>query len=329
MKAIAIADLHFTDKPRDAYRFKIFGTLKKFIQNNQVEFLFILGDLTEYKDRHSSYLVNIICSELVTLSSMCQIIILKGNHDYIEESNPFFNFLKHIPDIYYPLEPYYFDGVLLLPHTKNFSKWETAEVKEWSEEAQFIFMHQPVTGARVYKSYYLSNCLDNNIFQETSAKVIAGDIHTPQIVGNVEYVGAPYPIKFGDEYQGRFLYIEEDIVTEVVVESIRKLTVDIDSVEDLKEIDFKKDDQVKIRLFLYQSEFYKWAEYKAEIKKYMEENNPEVDVCGICTTKDLVRKKLKSETATKQIEESDVFDSFCRNNSIDKVTQKIGLELVK
>ena len=33
-----------------------------------------------------------------------------------------------------------------------------------------------------------------------SATIIAGDIHVPQLVGNVEYVGSPYRIRFNDAF---------------------------------------------------------------------------------------------------------------------------------
>lgn len=329
MKSIVITDLHFTDKKRDEYRFKIFDILKEFINNNKVDNIYILGDLTDFKDHHSSYLVNKICTHLIEIAVKCKVILLKGNHDYIEENHPFFEFLKYIANIYYINTPVITEGILLLPHTKDFTQWGSPMVQSWAKEAEFIFMHQPVNGAKVYDSYYLTNCLNNNIFEDNSAIVISGDIHTPQSVGNVIYVGAPYPIKFGDNYRGKFLYIDENEIEEIPVDLIRKLTLDINTIDDLKKIEFKKDDQVKIRLFLYQSEFYKWSEYKTEIKKYMDENHPEIEVCGICTIKDIVRKKLKTKTETKEVEEFDVFESFCKKNGIDKTTQEIGLELVK
>src|SRR4029077_476814 len=48
------ADIHLSDQPRDAYRFTGMATIRRIAEENKVGAIFILGDLTEQKDFHSS-----------------------------------------------------------------------------------------------------------------------------------------------------------------------------------------------------------------------------------------------------------------------------------
>ena len=79
MNWLLSADLHLSDRARDSHRFGLFPWLKKQQQKNKVDATFLLGDLTQEKDRHSSALVNRIVEELLTLTP--PVYVLRGNHD--------------------------------------------------------------------------------------------------------------------------------------------------------------------------------------------------------------------------------------------------------
>jgi UDP-2,3-diacylglucosamine pyrophosphatase LpxH len=57
MKAIITSDLHLTDRPQDEYRWGIFPWLVNQSKELEVENLFILGDLTDFKDKHSAKII--------------------------------------------------------------------------------------------------------------------------------------------------------------------------------------------------------------------------------------------------------------------------------
>src|SRR5882724_7118261 len=97
MKWLLTSDLHLSDKPRDAYRFGLFPWLAKQQKAHNVDAIFILGDLTENKDRHSAKLVNQTIESLLTLRP--PVYILRGNHDGIDPGSPFFKFVNSIEGI--------------------------------------------------------------------------------------------------------------------------------------------------------------------------------------------------------------------------------------
>src|ERR1700761_5938869 len=118
-----IGDLHLTDHVRDQYRFGIF----KWIQQQQEKYkpaaTFLLGDLTDSKDRHSATLVNKIVNGLTSLKP--PVYILEGNHDYkADKKNPFFRFLNHIEGLRFITEPAvikpaYSRPIALIPHCRS------------------------------------------------------------------------------------------------------------------------------------------------------------------------------------------------------------------
>ena len=94
MSILIATDLHLSDRQRDRHRFGIFKWLREQQMKYQTKAVFILGDLTETKDTHNANLVNRIVDNLCSLAP--PVFVLKGNHDYIDPSNPFFGFLDYI-----------------------------------------------------------------------------------------------------------------------------------------------------------------------------------------------------------------------------------------
>ncbi|RPI87194.1 MAG: hypothetical protein EHM40_23155, partial [Chloroflexi bacterium] len=85
MTWLVTSDLHLTDRPRDAHRFGLFKWLAKKQRKHGVKATFILGDITDKKDNHSSALVNRVVNELTQLEP--PVYVLKGNHDFIDPNN--------------------------------------------------------------------------------------------------------------------------------------------------------------------------------------------------------------------------------------------------
>jgi hypothetical protein len=213
-KILCLSDPHLTENSRDQYRHNFMHDLLGIIDRRKPDAVAILGDLTEEKDRHSAKLVNQIVGELGDIAAVMPLLMLMGNHDYRNEGHPFFAFTRHIPNVAWvdkvstsielPEEfRAIFDGCLFLPHTLDYERdWAGVDFQDF----RFIFAHNTFAGA-------ISNgrALDGvpaGIFPD-NARVLSGDIHTPQKIGPVTYIGAPYTIDFGDDYDPRLMMVQD------------------------------------------------------------------------------------------------------------------------
>jgi hypothetical protein len=114
-------------------------------------------------------------------------------------------------------------------------------------------MHQTVTGSVSEKNGIV---LENPRFPvlPPNLKVYSGDIHKPQRVGQVLYVGSPHQVHFGDDQYCRMLLVDEaslDVVRELTLNPPSRLMVDVDLTDgmaDLSDVKVNPGDQVKIRL---------------------------------------------------------------------------------
>jgi hypothetical protein len=210
MTALAIADLHLSEKARDEYRFAVMDNIATLIEKHSVSTLMILGDLTESKDYHPATLVNDVVDIIYSFSCLADVIILTGNHDYTQTDCPFFHFLRRFKRVRWVNKVTMLDldigQCLFLPHTRD---WET----EWAlvgdtPDLDWIFAHNTFEGSETEYGKKLSG-IPTDIFPR-GVKVIAGDVHTPQTVGPVTYVGAPYLIDFGDSFVPRALLLKSD-----------------------------------------------------------------------------------------------------------------------
>lgn len=214
-KVYLISDLHLSNKPSEEYRFAFLTKHFPEIMRRKGEHpdaIVILGDLTQEKDYHAAEFVNRVVSVIHRLSQIAPVITLMGNHDYANEGKVFFEFLKYLPNIYFIDKPLLMLGrevaqplrkifakTLFLPHTRNYERdWEGISMRGW----QTIFAHNTFTGADTGAGHKLEG-IPLNVFPK--ANVISGDIHVPQKIGPVTYIGAPYTINFGDRYRARIM----------------------------------------------------------------------------------------------------------------------------
>jgi DNA repair exonuclease SbcCD nuclease subunit len=289
MNALLLADLHLTSVAREEYRWRLFPWLLEVIPQHGIKIVIILGDLTEAKDYHSSRLVNRLVDELCRLNKETRVrfIIVPGNHDGIDPGCPYFRFLGQFPFVVYMRTPFLGDGpefwgrkVLFLPHTK--------EPKAWLDQgllpdAEVIFMHQTVHGAKSETGHELEGEDYSSVLRlARRAKVWSGDVHVPQVIAGVEYVGAPYPVRFGDAFKPRAVLLTEDLKKATDLETPhfarRSLTVDAKlqwaGVEGLEE-----GDQVKVKVRLSRAEFGEWGRIKRQVEAKC--NEVGVELCGL------------------------------------------------
>lgn len=339
MNCLLISDLHLTSNQRDEYRWNLFTWLTEIIPKHDVKDLFILGDITDAKDYHPARLVNRVVDTLIKLyqqTSLHHIHILRGNHDGIDPGCSYFRFLGKYPSIKFIETPYMFPmgsrEILMLPHTKDpATAWGGVDL----HIAELIFMHATVTGAVAENGQALQEGVPIGLLRAARrATIYSGDVHVPQKCGPVEYVGAPYPIRFGDSFKPRAILLENyRKATSLYPPTIRKVLVKIDPskpVEDFfGKIDLSSGDQLKARVRLTPSEYGDWQSIKKTVSELCAALN--VELCGL----ELERVQPKIQPRGKGIvaqpkvkTPTDILNEHCVKNKLDPSITATGISIL-
>lgn len=250
-EALITADIHLAINPRDRYRLRYLQTMPYRLKNMKVDSFVILGDICEEKDFHNSWLVNQVTDLIVECAIYSKVYILLGNHDYVDRAHPFFAYLRHLDNVVFITAPcvYKTPGIGIvtwLPHTRQPEKdWEYVTATDAYRHCDVVFAHQTFEGAMVANGKRLSGVPTDLL--PHNKPIIAGDIHVPQKVGRVEYVGSPYRIDFGDEWDGRLIrYVDGKRMKDVPVSCTQKRLVVVRKPEDLAKAEFNRGDLVKV-----------------------------------------------------------------------------------
>ena len=169
-----------------------------------------LTQLTSKINKHQPDVV-VFCSDTRPYYRTTLYPDYKGNHDYLDPNSPFLQFVQHIPNIQWINDPTFISltptfETLWLPHSRNPMKdWESILTKK---SVQLIFMHQSVIGARTSSDFEINNALDLAWLEaKVRCPVISGDIHVPQQIRSLTYVGTQHPVAYGDDYEYRALLL--------------------------------------------------------------------------------------------------------------------------
>jgi len=268
MTSIVITDTHLTDKPNDEYRWGLWPWLVKQIKEFNADEVLHLGDATDAKDRHPSKLVNRLVEAFGSVADHCLLHVLKGNHDYIDPQNPFFRFLETDPHIKYYTHP----TVAELSIGKaTFVPAGT----EWNfklHEFPYCFTHVTFDGAEAENGSLLPG-VDPALLKDYEGMVYSGDIHVPQKVRrNIEYVGAPYHIRFGDVFKPRVLLIGNNGETEnLYYPAPAKHILEVNHIGDVEKARINPRDHVRIRFYLRRTEYDGWRETKQTLYRIADE----------------------------------------------------------
>lgn len=276
MTAIISSDLHFDNKPLNADRWNLWPWLRDQIRRLNAEHCILLGDITDAKDCHPSELVNRLVYEVDETAKLCELIILRANHDCIDEDSPFFAFLQRLGNriqfINKPTERKIDNyPCLFLPHTRDYkTAWAGLNFIPYD----YIFVHQTFDGSIVENGTAMTGGVPPSVFAKTKAQVISGDIHVPQKVSkNILHVGAPYRVHFGDAFEPRVLLLTDGKLKNLYFPSVGRESISIRRVEDLEAVKFDKGTQVKIKVTLKRSEYPEWAEIRKQIKQIVAQRN--------------------------------------------------------
>lgn len=330
MKLIT-ADLHWTANPRDAYRHAFVKRLVSLAKQKQVEAIFILGDLTEAKDEHNATLTNQIVEHLKALASVAPVYIDRGNHDYhTDPYNSFFRFVRYIPLIRWIDQPTFLGdmNVTVLPHTNDY-------VRDWKgiHWSPLVFAHNTFTGANLGFGPPSQGIPTTAI--PPGSKVVAGDIHIPQSFENVTYVGSPYLVDFGDDFQPRVLLIDGDnSMKSVPCPGPHKRLVEMSYNE--SELLYvtrvcgavskpNPGDILKVRVTLDAKRYAKWPEIKDRI--YQEFRDCEVySIIPDVEREEIAKRGIQSTKTNKT--DKELLQQYGRARTVDQDTLKIGMEFL-
>jgi hypothetical protein len=327
MTVLITSDLSLTDNPRDEYRWQFLEkTLRIMLMAEKAEWLYVLGDLTEEKDNHGSWLVNRISDAFYKLAQLVSIVILRGNHDYAGSGFPFFAFLDMVQNILFIDKPTQVGDYLFLPHTTNYRRdWDS--IKDSFRTYPMIFAHNTFEGAMangvmlpgIPPSYFPPSCL-----------IIAGDIHTPQMHKKITYVGAPYTVDFGDDYTPRVMTIRDKPFRfeSIPVPGPQKRLVVLDRhglPETMRGIN--KGDILKLRVGLAKQDYAKWPEIRERVRNMATEQG-----YVVYAVEPIVQKADRSAAVKKRAgmteTDEELLRRYARMHSIDDKTLQVGLELL-
>lgn len=269
LPCIIASDLHLTSNPADAYRWGLFAWLMKQAKREQAKTLLLLGDITDAKDYHSSTLVNCVVDAIDDMRQVFErVVILRGNHDYLRDGHMFFEFLNRLPGVEVITKPTEdIDGELsmFLPFTRTPAKdWAGLDFSHY----RYLFLHQTIAGAVASNGQKMDG---ETLPPLDAGKVYSGDIHVPQIIGGVEYIGSPYHVHFGDRFKARCVVLEKNgNPVDLHFPSPARVMLDVDG--DAKHIaealgTLQAGDQVKVRIALPEADKAQWRVLKATIEE--------------------------------------------------------------
>lgn len=330
-KAIFISDIHLTEQDVHEYRWPCLKELAQWAADPQICMVVIGGDITDAKDYHSSALVNRIMEALYEIAAAGKpILILVGNHDYVDATTPFFRFLRHIPGVIYVDKPMVVTApggyrILAVPHG---SPWD--DYAPWRSEFplsggyEFILAHQTFCGAtvdgagKVLDKGPCPSLIDAEL--TAGAPVVSGDIHQAQVLGNLIYIGSPHPVSFG-ETGGRFLTYDfetkkfKGIKRGTIQRAVLSFALS-DSGELLEDPKFdtlKHGDHVHIHVSTSQAGLLHYPEVRNALQKKCESRGIVVfklqpDIKDLCTNVERVEVGAPRRT------DLEVFQEFCELN---------------
>jgi predicted phosphodiesterase len=320
--AILVSDTHLTDRPNDEYRWGLWPWLRDQVEKVQASEIIHLGDLTDAKDRHPARLVNRLVASAGIVTDLCRLYFLKGNHDYIDPLDPFFAFVgSHAKITYFKTSTVAELSIGKATFVPAGEKWNFQ-----LHDFPFCFTHVTFDGAEAENGSLLPG-VDPARLSDYKGMLYSGDIHVPQKVRkNIEYVGAPYHIRFGDTFTPRVLVVYNNGKTnELHYPAPRKCVFNLDSVKRLGTLIAEPGDHIRIRYHLRRSDYDTWHEIRERIRQYATDKGWVlfgVEAMPIETTTKHGNTKAEFLTLDQ------LFDDYAKRHKLNEEYIKIGRELL-
>ena len=196
MKAFVISDTHISDDNiREEAYLRVFGYIESLLRQNFPHFYLHLGDVFEDRSPSPQCLEFFLTHLFRVLKTVDRVILLKGNHDCIDNKNSSLDFLR-------PLCHHFPITVLENPSIVDLGK------------AKVFLGHFDVEEAKVgakRRKLYLGVSQKSLIEEHPNVKYfLLGHIHSPQILSQNPLIFVPgsiYPFTFAERLDKKFAYL--------------------------------------------------------------------------------------------------------------------------
>jgi hypothetical protein len=337
MNLLISGDWHFSDAPIDAYRFSaIEKHVPALIKKHKIDCVLVLGDFTEAKSGHSAELVNRIVNLFHKLSELAPLVLLRGNHDWHSSpDNAFFAFLSRLEHVSWVGQPTLLSDVknapspaleasrmILLPHTADYERdWGNLDLSE----VDWAFCHQSFAGALSESGFKLPDGVPLSFFP-SHLKIVSGDIHRPQHLGNLTYCGSPYSIDFGDNFEPRMLLLSGNKLTSLPCPGPGKRLVEVASLAKLGGVETTPGDILKVRVALSAEEAPKWAEIAAYVREWGAARKVYVHLVQPIMTSS--RKSMTKAKGAPKKSDAELLKEYAAARAVGEDTLKAGLKFI-
>lgn len=319
VKILVIGDTHVKTSTLDVMDLYI-NLIVKSIDEHSPDFVVMLGDTLDSHNLAYSDCYNKALKMISSIVKKCDLFLLIGNHDYINQSqflsdNHFFNPLKKWKGVTVvdkvkaiELKNHKF---IFCPYVPKGKFLEAVQMVEDWQNADCIFGHQEFKGAKM--GAIISQ--DGDEWNEDYPYVISGHIHDYQKVGsNVLYTGSSLQHSFGengDKALRLAVFTEIDDQKSLTVKKVKlsglpeKKIVHL-NLDELNKFEFKDEIQYKVKLEMSTDEFktfkkselYKKLSTKVKFEttiKYENETNENKKVMSFIESLDFFVQKEPEE----------------------------------
>lgn len=327
---LLIGDLHLTDHARDEYRFGIFDWIKKQQLKRETVATFLAGDITNSKDRHSATLVNKIVAGLTQLKP--PVYIVMGNHDYRDPKNPFFKFLNHIDGLKFITKPVIVNAgkpIAIIPHYRSQDEFDAAVSLCSTPRPAAFLVHQTFDGAIAESGVRLSGFSASLVESlKPPLGVYAGDVHRPQTQGCVTYIGCPYHVRFGDNFDSRCIYVDKaGKETYPWFDAPHKWSLTVRSYEDiLNNQNLYEKDQVKLIIEVAREEVVEWKKIKQQVLAACK--RLKLEVFGVKLEIRTTKRHTRLQINERHVSNADTLEQFCKAENVANKIKEAGRKLL-
>jgi hypothetical protein len=320
---LVVGDLHLTDQSANEYRWQVWEHVLGAVIQHRIENVFFLGDWVDRRDRFTARFINRLVDEVRRICNRARLVVLRGNHDSAMSPPNYFDFMQShtIEGFEYVSSPRpFFSHLLLLPFTAH-PKIDWADLR--LADFKCAFMHQTVTGAVVENGTQME--VPNFPILPRNVRFFSGDVHVPQQVRNICYVGAPHGIRFGDSFPCRMLVLDDDynITLEIPLNPPKKIMADIRDIADLARLETRHGDQIKIRFACPPSQIEHWGETEQQIIAWANEHG--VTVAG---TEIIVGARTPDSVDPEQTPEA-ILRGFGEREGLTPELLQVGIDLLE
>ncbi len=208
---------------RSEIAFAFLEWLLEKVQEYQIKYVCIAGDLFTFKTGIQTPLYNKTFDYIKRLCKLCGVVTIPGNHDRFQSTGIHcLHALREIKD-FYVLEEGEANNIFITDPTGDTVRiWGVPSGTKFPEKLHaqnvmsvrnILLMHENIVGAQYPTGWEATGGVEpvwlRKYLDEYQVDLcFCGDIHKPQIIQDkIVVTGAPYQMDFGDEYDPRGIWI--------------------------------------------------------------------------------------------------------------------------